>query len=144
MNPPHPSATEKKKQKVPADVQIFGILFIVSGLMDLYIILANPTYSLWFFGMKFPGISGRLFILASPSIHIIAGYGCLAHRSWAYPLLMVYSLYGVANALTNLYVVGFGRIRMTFIIATLAFMVYLYLRRKAYRGIETQAMSRHV
>jgi hypothetical protein len=126
-------APPKPIRRPPADVRIFGILFILSGLMDLYIIVANPNYSLRFFGMVLPGIWGRLFILASPTVHLIAGFGCLRLRSWTYPLLMTYSLYGMANALTNLYWVGYGDIRMTFIVGTAAFIVYLYLRRNAFR-----------
>ena len=122
------------RQSVPADIIFFGVLMILSGVMDTYIIIANPEYGLPVFGMKLTGAVGWFFKFLSPVLHFTSGYGAILGRRWAYPLFMVYSLYGLASAIVSRLVLPPPhRIRMIFIMVLLGFMAYLYARRKAFR-----------
>lgn len=119
---------------VPYDLVFFGILMISSGFMDLYIIIANPEYSLPIFGMKFIGWGGWFVKLIAPPIHFISGYGAILGRKWAYRLMMYYSFYGLINATVNRLVLpGPHRIRTIFLAGTLFFIGYLYMRRRQFR-----------
>lgn len=123
------------RQSVPADLIFFGVLMILSGIMDTYIILANPTYALPVFGMKLAGAAGWFFKFLSPVLHFASGYGAILGRRWAYPLFMFYSLYGLASAtVSRLVLPPPHRIRTVFMIVIVCFMVYLYARRKAFRN----------
>jgi hypothetical protein len=113
-----------------SDVVFFGVLLLFSGATDIYIIIANPGYNLPVFGVTFTGPIGWFIKLVAPPIHFIAGYGAIWGRKWAYPLLMLYSLYGLMSAVVNrLQLPPPHRIRTVFIAATLLFMGYLYARR---------------
>ncbi|MFY9270993.1 MAG: hypothetical protein WAO55_14720 [Candidatus Manganitrophaceae bacterium] len=123
------------RQPVPADIIFFGVLMIFSGIMDTYIIVANPEYRLPVFGMKLTGPIGWFFKFLSPALHFASGYGAILGRRWAYPLFIVYSLYGLASAIVSRFVLPPPhRIRTVFMIVLVAFMVYLYLRRNAFRN----------
>ena len=129
------SSAESSSDRRPVsyDIVFFGVLMILSGFMDLYIIFANPKYQLPIFGMKFAGPAGWFFKLAPFLLHFIAGYGMILGRRWAYLLLMLYSLYGIVNATANrMLLPGPHRIRTIFVIGTLLFMGYLYWRREAF------------
>ena len=119
----------------PPDIIFFGCLMIVSGIMDFYIIIANPQYRLPFFGIKPEGVIGWASKLIHPFIHFAAGFGALYVKKWAYPLFMVYSIYGLTNAMTNrILLPGPHRIRTIFMILTLLVMVYLYKRRGVFKN----------
>jgi hypothetical protein len=123
------------RQSVPADIIFFGVLMILSGIMDTYIIVANPEYGLPVFGMKLTGAIGWFFKFLSPTLHFASGYGAILGRRWAYPLFMIYSLYGLASAtVSRLVLPPPHRIRTVFIIVLIGFMVYLYFRRNAFRN----------
>jgi hypothetical protein len=130
-----PQETIPARHPVPADIIFFGVLMILSGIMDTYIIVANPEYGLPVFGMKLTGSVGWFFKFLSPTLHFASGYGAVLGRRWAYPLFMIYSLYGLASATVSRMVLPPPhRIRTVFIIVLLCFMSYLYFRRNAFRN----------
>ncbi len=130
-----PQETIPARQSVPADIIFFGVLMVLSGVMDTYIIIANPEYGLPVFGMKLTGPAGWFFKFLSPVLHFTSGYGAVLGRRWAYPLFMAYSLYGLASAtVSRLILPPPHRIRTIFIVILLVVMVYLYIRRKAFRN----------
>ncbi|MBI3804242.1 MAG: hypothetical protein HY282_10835 [Nitrospirae bacterium] len=123
------------RQSVPADIIFLGVLMILSGVMDTYIIIANPAYGLPVFGMKLTGPAGWFFKFLSPVLHFASGYGAILGRRWAYPLFIFYSLYGLASAtVSRLVLPPPHRIRMIFILILLILLPYLYARRKAFRN----------
>lgn len=135
MATPIPQETVPVRQSVPADIIFFGILMILSGIMDIYIIVANPEYGLPVFGMKLTGEVGWFFKFLSPTLHFASGYGAILGRRWAYPLFMIYSLYGLASAtVSRLVLPPPHRIRTVFMIVLIVFMIYLYFRRNAFRN----------
>ncbi len=133
---PNTEASESPTRKTaPMDITIFGILMILSGIGDIYIIVSNPQYSLPFFGMKPEGIISLLTKSVHPPIHFAAGYGAIYGRKWAYPLFMTYSVYGLINAMANrLLLPPPHRIRTIFIVGTVLVMAYLYCRRRQFKN----------
>jgi len=128
-------AMAKPAPETYPDMVCFGFLMLFSGATDLYIIIANPHYNLPIFGVTLTGWAGWLVKLVAPPIHFVAGYGAIWGRKWAYPLLMVYALYGLMSATVNrLHLPPPHRIRTIFIVATLLFMGYLYARRNHFRN----------
>lgn len=111
---------------------LIGVLLIANGFIDLYIILDHPEYALKFFGQSFQGVAGWVVKIQSPILHTVIGYGFLRLKKWSYLLYMAYALFGMANALTNLYLLGPGKIRNIFIVSLFFFTLYIYLRRKAF------------
>lgn len=120
--------------KRPTDFLIIGLLFILSGIADLGIILANPGYRLAVFGMRPDGLFGWAAKLQSPAMHLVLGVGFLQPRRWVLVLFVLYMCYGLMNAAVNLAVIGFGWIRITFLIGSLAFFLYVAWRRSAFEG----------
>jgi len=117
------------------DLIFFGVLMILSGMGDLYIIVANPQYRLPFFGMKPDGLAGLLIKSVHPFFHFGAGAGAIYGKKWAYPFIMAYSVYGLVNAMANrMLLPGPHRIRTVFMIGTSLVMVYLYLRRNQFKN----------
>jgi len=125
----------KRRGDIAYDLVCFGVLMVLSGMGDLYIIVANPQYRLPFFGMKPEGWTGLLIKSVHPFFHFGAGFGAIYGKKWAYPLMMVYSAYGLINAMVNrMLLPGPHRIRTVFMIGTSLVMVYLYLRRDQFRN----------
>lgn len=127
---------------VPFDIFFFGVMMILAGFGDIYIIAANPQYRLPFFGTKPDGFPGFLFKAVQPFIHFGVGFGLIYGKKWAYPFIMAYSTYGLVNAMANrLLLPGPHRIRTIFMIGTALVMVYLYWRRNKFSnygvGMET-------
>jgi len=119
---------------VAPDIIFWGSLMIVSGMMDLYIIISNPDYRLPTFGTRPTGVIGWFVKLSAPPIHFLTGYGAILGRKWAYPLMTYYSLYGLINAIVNWIVLpGPHRIRTIFMVGTVFFMGYLYIRRGQFK-----------
>ncbi len=131
----HSSIKQEVQTPVPCDIVFFGVLMILSGIGDLYIIVANPAYSLPLFGTKPHGIFGALIKFIHPLIHFASGYGAIYAKRWAYPLFMAYSVYGLVNAITNrLLLPPPHRIRTLFIVLTVLVMGYLYFRRRLFKN----------
>ncbi len=125
-------------RSVPLDLIIFGIVMIVSGVFDVYIILANPEYRLPVLGKKLDGPVTRYFIFLFPLFHFIVGYGVIVCRRWAYYLFIVFSVYGIVSPTINFF--RFPpphRIRTILLIGSVLVLAYLYWRRK-YFLTETQ------
>lgn len=122
-------------RRVPFDLVFFGVLMILSGFGDIYIIIANPEYALPIFGMKLSGFAGWAFKLIHPVIHFASGYGAIFAKRWAYTAFMAYSVYGLINAAVNRMVLeGPHRIRTVFFFMTLGVMGYLYWRRGHFKN----------
>ncbi len=115
------------------DIRYLGALFLMSAIMDLYIIVAQPQYVLAVFCTKPEGWLGLLFKAQSPTIHIGIGYGFLLRRRWGLLLYLLYAGFGLINALVNLGCFGYGRVRTVFLISLLAFTAYVLLRRRAFQ-----------
>ncbi len=121
-------------KSVPFDLVFLGVLLIMAGVADLYLIATNPRYAIPTFGMKLAGPWGWFFKSIAPPIHFLSGYGTIKGRRWAYLLLIGYSLYGLLNAGINRWLLpGPHRIRTLFFIATLLFIGYLYSRRHHFK-----------
>jgi hypothetical protein len=114
------------------DIQYLGGLFFLAAIMDGYIILANPQYSLHVFCTRPTGILGTLAKVQSPAFHLAIGYGFLGRRRWALLVYLVYAGYGLMNATANFACEGYGRIRTTFFITLLAFTIYVLIRRDSF------------
>lgn len=122
-------------RRVPLDIVLFGVVMVLSGVMDTYIIVANPEYGLPVFGMKLTGPIGWFFKFLSPTLHFASGYGAIMGRRWAYPLFMLYSVYGLLSAVVSWMVLPPPhRIRKIFIVILLGVMGYLYVRRDQFRN----------
>jgi hypothetical protein len=115
------------------DIRYLGALFLMSAIMDLYIIAAQPQYALAVFCAKPEGWPGLLFKAQSPAMHIGIGYGFLLRRKWALFLYLLYAGFGLINALVNLGCFGYGRVRMVFLTSLLAFSAYVLLRRHVFQ-----------
>ena len=102
--------------------------------MDGYLIIVYPHYALKLFGTTFSGTAGWIAKIQSPFLHGLIGYGFIKQKRWSYFLYMAYALFGLTNAFFNLYLLGYGRIRMIFIVSLTVVTVYLYCRRKAFNG----------
>jgi hypothetical protein len=120
---------------IPSDILFLGVLMILSGMGDLYIIFANPEYRLPFFGMKPDGVLGWVIKLVQPPIHFGLGFGALYAKKWTYPFFMIYSIYGLLSAVVNRFLLpGPHRIRTIFMIITVLIMGYLYWRRRQFKN----------
>jgi len=125
----------RREPAVPLDLIVLGVLMVLSGGMDLYLIVANPEYGIPTFGTKRTGAVGWALKLIAPPIHFVSGYGALRGRRWAWRFLMLYSLYGLANAAVNrMLLPAPHRIRTLFLIGTVIFIGYLYIRREHFRS----------
>ena len=112
------------------DLRYLGILFLVTALMDLYIILANPDYALAVFCSKPTGTLGLMVKIQSPTIHVLIGAGFLRLRRWALGLYLAYAGFGLLNASANFACFGFGRVRTVFLISLIVFTAYIWSRRQ--------------
>src|SRR5689334_3337815 len=114
------------------DLRFLGALFLLTAFTDLYIIVANPAYSLTVFCAKPAGAFGVLAKAQSPTLHVLIGYGFLRLRPWAFLLYLAYAAFGVVNATANFACFGYGRVRTVFLITLIAFTVYILWRRKRF------------
>jgi hypothetical protein len=116
----------------PYDIYAIGVIFVVNVGMDTWLIVANPGYALPLFGATFTGTWGWLAKVQSPILHGLIGYGFLRRRRWGYWLYMAYASFGLSSALVNLATIGFGRIRMIFIVSLTLMSAYVFSRRKVF------------
>ena len=115
------------------DVRYLGGLFLFTAFTDLYIILANPEYSLTLFCSKPEGLPGLLAKVQSPTLHLAIGYGFLKLRPWALLVYMAYAAFGLCNAMANFACFGYGRIRTVFFLSLVAFTIYVFWRRSCFQ-----------
>lgn len=114
------------------DIRYLGALFLLSAFMDVYIILANPTYALPFFCSKPDGVLGVVAKAQSPTLHTVIGYGFLRLRRWSLVLYLFYAGFGLLNATVNYACFGYGRIRTTLVVTLLLFTAYVWWRRHGF------------
>ena len=124
-----PSATTSRP---PYDIYAIGVIFVLNVAMDTWLIVQNPQYALPLFGTTFTGLWGWLAKVQSPILHGLLGYGFLRRRRWGYWLYMAYAAFGLSSALVNLATLGFGRIRMIFIVSLTLITAYIVTRRRAF------------
>lgn len=105
---------------------------IANAFFDLYLIYAYPHYALKVFGTTFSGLAGEVAKFQSPVLHTLIGYGFIRQRRWSYWLFMAYAAVGIASALVNFALLGFGRIRTIFLVLLILFAAYVYSRRKCF------------
>ncbi len=132
-----PTSTAEEKtilaRPIPYDLTIFGVVMIVSGFFDTYLIIANPDYRLPVFGMKLKGPMGWYLNLLYPVVHFIIGYGVMLAKKWAHRLFVGFTVYGMISATVNfIRLPPPHNIRTVFLIVSALVLVYLYLRRGAY------------
>ncbi len=139
MSPQHESLSARSDSQAalpagspPYDIYFIGIIFLLNVAMDTWLIVRNPDYALPLFGATFSGAWGWLVKIQSPILHGVLGYGVLRRRRWAYWLYMAYAAFGLSSALVNLATIGFGRIRMIFIVSLTLITAYIYTRRKVF------------
>ena len=137
---PHPVgqfATLKIVWRKGHDIRYLGALFLLTALMDLYIILVNPEYGLTIFCTKPQGTWGFLAKAQSPILHITIGYGFLRLQRWSLFVYLVYASFGFLNAIANQSCFGFGRIRTVFLLSLLAFSAYVIWRKHCFTVIHS-------
>lgn len=115
------------------DIRYLGVLFLITAATDFYIIVANPSYSLTVFCAKPTGLPGVLVKAQSPTLHTLIGYGFLRLRRWALLLYLAYAAFGLLNATANFACLGYGRIRMVFLVTLALFTAYVVWRRDRFQ-----------
>jgi len=131
MSPTIDEEVMAKPGRVPYDIIGIGVVMMLSGFMDTYIIFANPDYRLPVFGVKVQGIAGWYLNLLYPVVHLIIGYGTIRARKWGHRLFVAFTLYGILSATVNLFrLPPPHNIRTVFLVVSVAVLAYLYLRRK--------------
>jgi hypothetical protein len=115
------------------DIRYLGALFLLTALTDLYIIVANPQYSLTIFCTKPGGVLGVLAKAQSPTLHTLIGYGFLRLRRWSLFVYLAYAAFGLLNATANYACFGYGRVRTAFLITLVAFTGYILWRRDRFQ-----------
>ena len=114
------------------DIRYLGALFLLTAVMDGYIILARPDYALTIFCAKPSGAWGILAKAQSPTLHTLIGYGFLRLRRWSLLLYFAYAAFGMMNAVANYACFGYGRIRTVFLLSLVVFTLYIVWRRKCF------------
>ena len=114
------------------DIRVLGILFIISGLVDLIWILSYPEYSLTVFGRTFSSYTGEFVKFQHPVIHLAIGFGFFCTRLWAFWGYLAYLGLACASEVTTQVIQGYHPLRTSMIILSLAFGTYVIVRRKVF------------
>jgi hypothetical protein len=114
------------------DIQIFGILLIVAGSIDLIWIAAYPNYALKVFGTTFDGVTGEFVKYQHPLIHWILGYGFWKQRLWAFYGYLVYLGLGCLSEVVTQLTAGFHSTRTTMIVVSLLVGWYVLYRKSVF------------
>lgn len=104
-------ATGRRVFEQAHDIRYLGLLFLITAVMDLYIILINPAYALTLFCTKPEGALGLLAKIQSPVMHLVIGGGFLMVRRWALLAYLAYAAFGMLNVTANFACLGYGRVR---------------------------------
>ncbi len=121
-------------EKVPYDILAFGVVMIVSGVFDIYIIVANPEYRLTVLGWKLDGPLLRYLIFLFPLFHCVVGYGMIKCRRWTYYLFMAFAIYGIVSPAINYF--RFPpphRVRTILLIGSVIVIAYLHWRKPYFK-----------
>ena len=116
-----------------ADIKILGILFILSGFVDLVWTISNPGYALKVFGTTFDGIPGLFVKLQHPFIHWLIGYGFWNTRRWVYLTYLFYLALACLSEITTQVVQGYHPIRTTMVMVSILFGCYIIWRRSIFQ-----------
>ena len=114
------------------DMQLLGCLFLVVGLVDLFIIELFPAYAFKLFGVIIPASLAYPVKMHSPAVHFLIGYGFVFLRPWAWGLAVAYGGFGLVSEAMNQLAFGFHPLRTGFMLATLLFLGYLLWRRHVF------------
>jgi hypothetical protein len=123
------------------DIQVLGILFIVSGGIDLIWIMSYPDYALKVFGTTFDGWAGELVKYQHPFFHWAIGWGFWRKRLWAWWGYLGYLLLACASETVNQWVLGFNTTRTSMILVSLLFGVYIVARHRVF---SSQPRFKHI
>ena len=128
---PPADAVVTPAQKRPLDFTIFGVLFLLSGPMELWNIMRTGwEYTPKFFGITTAGLAAKVVLAAQPLLHLAIGYGFLTMRRWAYYLALFYAADVLTSIVLAFILQGYGRIRTLFLILLTPFVMYLVSRRR--------------
>ena len=114
------------------DIKILGLVFVISGFIDLIWIVSYPEYALKIFGTTFEGWAGALVKFQHPIIHWAIGYGFWHQRHWAFFGYLFYLALACLSETTNQLIFGFNVTRTSMIIASLLFGAYVVARRNVF------------
>lgn len=115
------------------DIRILGILFVLSGVVDLLWILSYPEYALKVFGTTFKGWAGMVVKYQHPVIHWAIGYGFWYTRRWAFWGYLTYLGFACLSETINQVVLGFHTTRTTMIVISLVFGTYIVARKNVFK-----------
>ena len=94
------------------DIRMLGLLFILSGAIDLLWIVSYPDYALKVFGTTFGGWTGEAVKLQHPLIHLAIGIGFFLVRRWAFWGYLAYLALACASEIVTQIVLGYHPVRM--------------------------------
>ncbi|MDA1304449.1 MAG: hypothetical protein O2999_09150 [Nitrospirae bacterium] len=114
------------------DIKVLGLLFVISGGIDLMWILAYPEYSLRVFGTTFSGWAGEAVKFQHPLIHWLIGYGLWHTRQWAFWSYLGYLTLACLSEVINQLALGFHQTRTTMIVVSLLFGTYIIARQQVF------------
>jgi len=114
------------------DIKAVGIVFLLSGCLDLVWIMSYPDYALKVFGTSFSGWAGEALKYQHPMIHWIIGYGFWQTRRWAFWSYLFYLGIACLSEALNQVVLGYNHTRTTMIIISLLFGSYIVARRNIF------------
>ena len=125
-----------KGKRLPSgtDIRLFGILFVISGVIDFFWIVSYPNYALKVFGTTFTGWIGELVKYQHPVIHLAIGYGFWKTKKWAFYSYLVYLTLACLSEVTTQIVQGYHPTRTTMIIISILFGVYIVWRRPVFEA----------
>ncbi len=121
------------------DIRTLGILFIISGTIDLFWIVSYPEYALKIFGTAFEGWQGALVKYQHPVIHWAIGYGFWYRQRWSYVAYLLYLGIACLSEVTTQIVEGYHPTRTTMIILSLLFGTYIFFRRHIFQEPDTHS-----
>jgi len=114
------------------DIKILGLLFLISGCLDLLWILSYPEYALNVFGTTFSGWAGEVVKFQHPLIHWLIGYGFWQTRRWAFWSYLGYLTLACLSEVINQLMLGFHHTRTTMIVVSLVFGAYIIARQQVF------------
>ncbi len=125
--------TERRPRPGGADIRAFGLLFVLSGAIDLAWIVSYPGYALSVFGMRFDGAVGWAVKLQHPVLHGMIGWGFFRLRRWALWLYGVYLGLACTSEIVTQLVGGYHLLRTSMILLSGLFAGYVFARRRVFR-----------
>ena len=107
---------------------------MISGIIDLVVILAYPEYSLKVFGTTFSGWLGEFVKYQHPVIHLAIGYGFWKTERWVFFAYLLYLTVACLSEIVTQLVVGYHTFRTTMVIVSLLFGIYIVWRRNVFQS----------